>query len=110
MKPVCHIGGAVVQQSHHSSPRIRLTPRYRVIALVAVTSRILKINLLCALANDAYNLQYTAEWLFNEALILMQKHLHKLYNLYFKSLLAANLKCWLYPYRECHFKTSFYQK
>lgn len=94
---------------YNNHARIYLTPRYRVIALVAVTSRILKINLLCALANDAYNLQYTAEWLFNEALILMQKHLHKLYNLYFKSLLA-NVKCWLYPYRERHFKTSFYQK
>lgn len=108
MEPACHIRGAVVQQSRQSSPRIRLTPRYHVIAPVAVTSRILKINLLCALANDAYNLQYTAEWLFNEALILMQKHLHKFYNLYFKPLLVK-VKCWLYPSRERHFKNSFYQ-
>lgn len=80
MKPVCHIGEPVVQQSRQSSPRICLTPRYHVIALVAVTSRILKINLQCALANDAYNLKHTAEWLFNEALIFTQKHLHKVYN------------------------------
>lgn len=67
---------------HNNDANLRtfLTCQYPVIALVAVTSRILKINLLCALANDAYNLQHTAEWLFNEALILMQKHLHKLYN------------------------------
>lgn len=59
---------------------ICLTCEYPVMALAAVTSRVLKINLLCTLANGAYNLQCTAEWLFNEALILMLKHLHKLYN------------------------------